>query len=669
MIPNKAHFIFGLAADFGGKPFCFMHYLAMRSFAHHHPDFEINLYFAHEPASPYWAAAKALAQCRKISPPSEIFGRPLRHVAHQADVIRLAVLLAEGGIYLDFDTITVRSFAPLLDRQCVIGQEALNGKIEGLCNAIILAEANSRFLALWQESYKTFRSQGRDEFWNEHSVRIPSELAGLFPESVTVLGNASLMRPEYSEGEIEAFFFGDFNHLDHAAAFAHHLWESVTWGVFSRINETSPAWLGPYLSQIIRTVVPAADLERFADYRKQRLERLMRSPIRLNLGSGANPIDGCVNVDMHPESMPDLCFDISRAPWPIADNQVVETTAFHVLEHVGAGFRELIQQLYRVSRDGALVHIKVPHPRHDDFLTDPTHCRPFLPESFTMLDRSLCARRMIAGDSKTPLAIYWGVDFVVTDVKLNLDRRFPLRPAPGANTPALETALQHWNNVAAELAVTLRVRKAPSPAQAVFASIYRRAAWGSGDTPYYSGPGSDDELSGPYVDYVVQRLRERQCQRVLDLGCGDFRVGARIAAQLPALSFIAIDVVPGLIALNQEKFRHLANVEFRCLDIAAAPLPDADAVLIRQLLQHCDNDTTARILAAVRKFPLALVTEHVKLDPQLPANLDQITGAGIRPGRGLILELPPFSLRVRTVVNTPLGADEALITSEILEAG
>jgi mannosyltransferase OCH1-like enzyme len=42
-------------------------------------------------------------------------GRPLYHVAHKADVVRLQALKETGGIYLDLDTISVKTIDRLLD--------------------------------------------------------------------------------------------------------------------------------------------------------------------------------------------------------------------------------------------------------------------------------------------------------------------------------------------------------------------------------------------------------------------------------------------------------------------------------------------------------------------------------------------------------------------------
>ena len=50
----------------------------------------------------------------------------------------------------------------------------------------------------------------------------------------------------------------------------------------------------------------------------------------------------------------------------------------HVLEHLGRDtdtFLAIWKELYRVAAPGATVRIVVPHPRHQDFLQDPTHVR------------------------------------------------------------------------------------------------------------------------------------------------------------------------------------------------------------------------------------------------------------------------------------------------------
>jgi hypothetical protein len=52
----------------------------------------------------------------------ELYSR-LREPAARSNMLRLAILAAEGGVYLDTDTITVDSFAPLLDAGAFCGLE------------------------------------------------------------------------------------------------------------------------------------------------------------------------------------------------------------------------------------------------------------------------------------------------------------------------------------------------------------------------------------------------------------------------------------------------------------------------------------------------------------------------------------------------------------------
>src|SRR5438128_1961143 len=98
----------------------------------------------------------------------------------------------------------------------------------------------------------------------------------------------------------------------------------------------------------------------------------MSNPLRLNLGSGQNPKPGYINVDK--SGSPDLKWDLEQFPWPWEDSSVDEIQLIRVLEHLGestATFFKIIQELYRVCKNGAIIDIAVPHPRHDDFLGDP----------------------------------------------------------------------------------------------------------------------------------------------------------------------------------------------------------------------------------------------------------------------------------------------------------
>lgn len=230
MTPRTLFTCFGLAPDFGGKPFGLLHYACITSALHHLRPDRCIVAFVHEPDTPWWHRLRPRIEPRRITAPSSVFGNPLSHYAHQADVWRLRTLLEEGGIYLDADVLVVRDFDPLLRHQAVLGmqQDELG---PGLCNAVMIAAPGAAFLRRWFESYRTFRSGGKDSQWDEHSVRLPWRLAGEHPGEVTILPPSAFFTPGPSDAGIDRLF-ADPRPLRVDGAFAHHLWESNAWHPF-----------------------------------------------------------------------------------------------------------------------------------------------------------------------------------------------------------------------------------------------------------------------------------------------------------------------------------------------------------------------------------------------------------------------------------------------------
>lgn len=249
MIPNIFHFVFGMAADFGGRPFSLSHYLAIKSAVEVNKPTAVYFHYEFEPSGPLWEKIKPLLTLNKIKAPGSFLGRPLYHVAHKADVVRLQALKETGGIYLDLDTICVKPLHGLFNNSFIIGQELQpayipknwrqkikhsvrkqftkqeGGKINGLCNAALLSE-DSDFVNLWLGTYASFRSQGRDKYWNEHSVIVPIELAANNPDKITLLGPYAFHYPLYDKPGLASMFE---KVTPFPEAYLHHLWESFSW--------------------------------------------------------------------------------------------------------------------------------------------------------------------------------------------------------------------------------------------------------------------------------------------------------------------------------------------------------------------------------------------------------------------------------------------------------
>src|SRR5690349_19301487 len=111
-------------------------------------------------------------------------------------------------------------------------------------------------------------------------------------------------------------------------------------------------------------------------------------------------------------------------------------------------------------------------------------------------------------------------------------------PAP------LVRELQYWQH---------RLRHggaARSGAGAAFSRVYETKAWGDDGTRFHSGPGTiEAEVTRPYLDFLAAEFARMPAPpRVLDLGCGDFKI---CQALLPHVaSFTGVDVVPELVAHN-----------------------------------------------------------------------------------------------------------------------
>jgi hypothetical protein len=185
--------------------------------------------------------------------------------------------------------------------------------------------------------------------------------------------------------------------------------------------------------------------------------------MKLNMGCGHNRLPGYVNVDSAPACAPDQVVDLERTPWPWADNSAAEVLFNHSLEHLGGDpkvFLAIMAELYRVCAPGAVVDIRVPHPRHDNFIGDPTHVRIISPQVLSLFDKALNDEWQRTGQPNTPLAHYLGVDFAIVASQTVVGEPYVSRFNAGQITAEqVAVALRDPNNVAEAFHIKLVVRK------------------------------------------------------------------------------------------------------------------------------------------------------------------------------------------------------------------
>lgn len=133
VIPNTIHFVWS------GKTFPSVFALAVHSAASANPGWKVVVHAAIQPeGNPAWEGLSRVAEIRSQDP-EEILGgvagygtrlvelhrsiAPTYH-AGRSNLVRLAILYAEGGWYLDFDTLTAGSLHALSQSErAVVGEE------------------------------------------------------------------------------------------------------------------------------------------------------------------------------------------------------------------------------------------------------------------------------------------------------------------------------------------------------------------------------------------------------------------------------------------------------------------------------------------------------------------------------------------------------------------
>ncbi len=193
------------------------------------------------------------------------------------------------------------------------------------------------------------------------------------------------------------------------------------------------------------------------------------------------------------------------------------------------------------------------------------------------------------------------------------------------------------------------VNRQRTPEQ-VFSRIYQDGLWGKSAGGFHSGSGSVETHATDYVAMLSHYVAEHSIRRVVDLGCGDFTVGKKIAAL--GVDYTGADVVPALIR-HHSALHGSDRVRFVQLDVVNDALPDGDLCLLRQVLQHLSNGQIARILPKLASYRHVLITEHYPAPGvRVVPNRDKTHGhdTRIEDDSAVFLDQVPFNARVGEVL-------------------
>ena len=179
--------------------------------------------------------------------------------------------------------------------------------------------------------------------------------------------------------------------------------------------------------------------------------------MKLNLGSGSKIIDGYTNIDKFDYYKPDIVHDLEVTPYPFEDNSIEEILLSHVLEHIGQDpnvFNNIIKEFYRICKNQSVIDIRVPHPRHDDFISDPTHVRPITILGLQLYDKELNKKWEEGGFANTPLALIHNVNFKIINVHYIVDEKYEkLLKEKKMSENDIKECAEKYNNVIKEIKI------------------------------------------------------------------------------------------------------------------------------------------------------------------------------------------------------------------------
>ena len=206
-------------------------------------------------------------------------------------------------------------------------------------------------------------------------------------------------------------------------------------------------------------------------------------------------------------------------------------------------------------------------------------------------------------------------------------------------------------------------RAARAATEDVFTHIYSHNEWGGRPGEFHSGSGSVDlGVTLPYVAHMRRELAALSAERLrmVDLGCGDFRIGQQLAHCCAA--YVGVDIVRPLIRYNQTTFGS-DRVSFLHANMIEDSFPPGEICVVRQVLQHLSNAQILAVLPKLNQYRWCFITEHHPSAGRLrTANLDKVQGRDVRvtQGSGVFLEKPPFNIpenRFRLRFEIPGAAD------------
>ena len=125
--------------------------------------------------------------------------------------------------------------------------------------------------------------------------------------------------------------------------------------------------------------------------------------------------------------------------------------------------------------------------------------------------------------------------------------------------------------------------------ESTFTNIYENKIWGDNENNNYSGssgPGSDIENNKKYIELLKNFINEYNIKNIVDLGCGDFRIGKLLYDDLNII-YTGYDTYKKVIDYNITQYPE-QKYNFKHLDFYTnkESIIEGDMCILKDVIQH-----------------------------------------------------------------------------------
>ena len=111
-------------------------------------------------------------------------------------------------------------------------------------------------------------------------------------------------------------------------------------------------------------------------------------------------------------------------------------------------------------------------------------------------------------------------------------------------------------------------------------------------------------LKNSTTTFIHKFLKKYKIKSVVDLGCGDFRIGLLLYGK-KNIDYTGYDAYKGVIDYNNDKFKEHQNFHFIHSDFTSVKdrenINNADLCIIKDVLQHLPNDIIIKFMDYITK--------------------------------------------------------------------